>query len=260
MHACILAGLAMLAVHVALAAADDNKKPSPDVEREELRGKLLQMEKTHKAALAKKDAIIEAFKAQLVARDKTLDDAALKAAQDKVNAKAAAAELALLKAEIELLQETLNKRQKRIVTLQDQLAKQQAELVQHKNALTHHLKIVAENERLKQLLKNPAVAPQVELKEPAAKLNPPAKAIKGTVLRIDGVSGLVSLSVGSDHGLKKGQTLEVYRTKPRAEYLGVIQILEVTSTSSVGQRQKSDLPLSPIREGDLVVDKIPLPK
>ncbi len=68
--------------------------------------------------------------------------------------------------------------------------------------------------------------------------NPPPENIEGLIKNTDPSSGLVTLTIGSDAGLTKGHTLEVFRLSPipqQSKYLGTIRILEVTATQAVGQ-------------------------
>jgi hypothetical protein len=84
-------------------------------------------------------------------------------------------------------------------------------------------------------------------------LNPPARFVKGVVERVDGVDkSLVKVSLGSDHGLKVGNTLEVYRTNPN-QYLGVMRIEDAQYHTSVGKMIRTPgLKMPEIREGDTV--------
>jgi len=63
---------------------------------------------------------------------------------------------------------------------------------------------------------------------------PPPDDVRGQVKAV-GADGLVSISVGSDAGLLKGHTLEVFRTEPKPQYLGVLQIIEVSPHEAVGK-------------------------
>jgi hypothetical protein len=63
---------------------------------------------------------------------------------------------------------------------------------------------------------------------------PPPDDVRGQVKAV-GIDGLVSISVGSDAGLLKGHTLEVFRTEPKPQYLGVLQIIEVSPHEAVGK-------------------------
>jgi type II secretory pathway component PulM len=68
--------------------------------------------------------------------------------------------------------------------------------------------------------------------------NPPAKYVHGVVKSVDS-AGLVQISIGSDAGIAKGNTVEVYRLNAKApeqsKYLGRIKIVGATATSAVGQ-------------------------
>jgi hypothetical protein len=72
-------------------------------------------------------------------------------------------------------------------------------------------------------------------KDPYA-ANPPAKNITGSIERVDVKDpALVSISLGTDHGIKNGNTLEVYRTAPTPEYVGMIRIEDARTHSSVAR-------------------------
>lgn len=86
--------------------------------------------------------------------------------------------------------------------------------------------------------------------------NPPPENVDGLV-KVADASGLVKISVGSDVGLLKGHTLELFRLSPlssQSKYLGTIRILEVTPHEAVGQpvRPLTDKPMA----GDRVASKI----
>ncbi len=71
--------------------------------------------------------------------------------------------------------------------------------------------------------------------------------------RID-PTGLVEVTLGSEVGLAKGQTLEVFRLSPGARYLGSIQIVSVSHKEAVGQVMGRMA--APVREGDVVAGRI----
>jgi hypothetical protein len=67
--------------------------------------------------------------------------------------------------------------------------------------------------------------------------NPPAESVEGLIKATDS-SGLMTISIGSDAGLTRGQTLEVFRLSSipsQSKYLGTIRILEATPTQAVAQ-------------------------
>ena len=63
--------------------------------------------------------------------------------------------------------------------------------------------------------------------------NPPAFAVDLKVLGAD--DGLVEISGGSDAGLQKGHTLDVFRLTPKSQYLCMIRLIAVEPHRSVGQ-------------------------
>jgi hypothetical protein len=83
--------------------------------------------------------------------------------------------------------------------------------------------------------------------------NPPPDNIEGLVKNRDAGSGLMTLTIGSDSGLAKGHTLELFRLNP-AKYLGTVRILEADAKQSVAQPigRLSDRP----RPGDQVASRI----
>jgi hypothetical protein len=63
--------------------------------------------------------------------------------------------------------------------------------------------------------------------------NPPAGNVEGKINRVDG--NLATISIGSDAGLAKGHTLEVYRLGAKPTYLGRLRIIDVQPKQAVGQ-------------------------
>jgi hypothetical protein len=89
--------------------------------------------------------------------------------------------------------------------------------------------------------------------ESATKKNPPKEDIQGIITKVNS-SGLVSLNIGSDAGLRQGQTLEVFRLKPNPTYLGTLRIEGVKKETAVGKlisRRGKELQI-----GDLVASKV----
>jgi len=84
---------------------------------------------------------------------------------------------------------------------------------------------------------------------------PPPEDVEGMVEESDPRSGLVTISIGSDSGVNKGNTLEVYRFKPRPDYVGMIRIVDSRPHQAVG---RAILPLrsGPIQKGDRVAAEI----
>lgn len=87
--------------------------------------------------------------------------------------------------------------------------------------------------------------------------NPPTVYVEG---KIDAIhpeqSNLVNLNVGSDKGLSKNHTLEVYRISPPT-YLGMIRIVDVTPHTAVGRLERAGTAnRTPLRVGDTVASTL----
>lgn len=83
---------------------------------------------------------------------------------------------------------------------------------------------------------------------------PPLEDLEGIVEASDAQSGYVTITLGSNHGLQKDQTLEVFRLAPKGEYLGTIRIFDVRADKAVGK--PISRPSSPIQVGDRVASRI----
>jgi hypothetical protein len=82
--------------------------------------------------------------------------------------------------------------------------------------------------------------------------NPPPQNVEGLIKQVD-PSGLVTLSIGSDAGLARGHTLDVFRLSP-AQYLGQIRLTDVRANEAVGRpvgRMKG-----PVQVGDRVASNV----
>ncbi len=83
--------------------------------------------------------------------------------------------------------------------------------------------------------------------------NPPAGDVEGVVKSVEEKGGLVTVSLGSDAGVAKGNTLEVFRLNP-AKYLGTLRVVQVTAHEAVAQ--PVGRPVAPIQAGDRVASRI----
>ncbi len=90
--------------------------------------------------------------------------------------------------------------------------------------------------------------PQPEGKSPA-----PAD-LQGVVKNISQDGNLVEISIGSDDGLQRGHTLEVFRLKPQPAYLGIIRIVETRAKDAVGVSIRPEY-FGQIQAGDQVGSK-----
>ena len=168
-------------------------------------------------------------------------------------------EVQRMTADVEHLKETLKKQ----MAANTELVNQNNTLRQEKvaadikaNALSDRNKQM--EEKLQDLardlarLKSPVAATGVGAK---AGKNPPADSIEGLIRQVDG--GLVKITIGSDAGLVKGHTLEVFRLSSvpeQSKYIGTIRIIDVSNTEAVGQPMGRLA--APIEVGDHVASRI----
>ena len=85
--------------------------------------------------------------------------------------------------------------------------------------------------------------------------NPPQENIEGLVRQSQG--NLVKITIGSDAGLLKGQTLEVFRLSSipdQSKYLGTIKIIDMSATEAVGE--PVGRMAGPMQSGDRVASRI----
>jgi DNA-directed RNA polymerase subunit L len=76
--------------------------------------------------------------------------------------------------------------------------------------------------------------------------------VEGMIKEVDDKNEFVTISIGSDAGLAKGQTLDVYRLNPKPTYLGTVTILDAHPTESVGKPQTKEK----LQAGDKVAGNI----
>jgi chromosome segregation ATPase len=84
--------------------------------------------------------------------------------------------------------------------------------------------------------------------------NPPP--VTGQVTKVDPTNKRLEISIGSDDGLVVGHELFLYRTTPRAEYLGRGQIVAVDPDQAVVRVVGNTVQGKKIKEGDIVSSTI----
>jgi hypothetical protein len=67
-----------------------------------------------------------------------------------------------------------------------------------------------------------------------SKAEPPPVDVQGKVTAVTSDGIYIEINKGSDHGLAKNQTLEVYRLAPKAGWVARIRIVQVSDHSAVG--------------------------
>jgi hypothetical protein len=80
--------------------------------------------------------------------------------------------------------------------------------------------------------------------------------VTGQVVKVDPTNKRLEISIGSDDGLVIGHQLFLYRTTPRAEYLGKGQIIAVDPDQAVVRVLGNTVQGKKIKEGDVVSSTI----
>jgi predicted nucleic acid-binding Zn-ribbon protein len=214
-------------------------------ERDALEAKFLALQKEIKQELAMRNARLQVLETErenlvkqveqkakeieTVTEDKKVTSAAIEALAIEAGKKTSETEA--LSTEIQQKQSEIKDLYNAVLELTDKLAKAQAAL----DKANGQSKVLAQsNAELQAALKrlgveNPAVASRVAA--------PPPGTLRG-VVRAATPDGLVEVSVGSDDGLMRGHTMEVYRegaTPNATKYLGRIEILSTKADVSVGK-------------------------
>jgi len=114
-------------------------------------------------------------------------------------------------------------------------------------------RMLGQLESLTKALKK-AEQPAAVSREGLAARNPPTDNVEATITKIDPESGLMTINAGSDAGLRKDNTLEVFRLKPNPKYLGTIVILAAHPNEAVG-RLTSRI-REPVQAGDKVASNV----
>jgi hypothetical protein len=224
----------------------DNKKLREAMEQQIINGQAVQSELQHHIKELDKQ-----FRDQKDAAEKAI-----------LNQEKALAEAKRLQGEVQLLNGIVAKREKEIL-------RNQAEIDRYRNeALTQTDKANAAILRAQNLLKQVqemqaelakgkagpgGTSPTANLRDPSY-VNPPPAYVLGKILKVDPQQrDLVELNFGSDQGVSKDHTLEVFRLQPRAEYLGRLRVVESTPHRAVARLIRSgSVTHSPLREGDEV--------
>jgi hypothetical protein len=113
---------------------------------------------------------------------------------------------------------------------------------------------LAETQRQLALLRAGATDPPVKA---PPRGNPPAANVEGMVKQVQADTGLMTISIGSDAGLEKGHTLEIFRLAPKPQHLGIVVVVDVNPREAVCKPVGK--PAEPIKQGDRVASRI-LPK
>jgi hypothetical protein len=83
----------------------------------------------------------------------------------------------------------------------------------------------------------------------------PPENVEGIVKNSNAAAGLVTISIGSDAGISKGNSLYVYRLAPKPQFLGEIRIVEVDHHEAVGRPVMAQRG-GQLQAGDIVASQI----
>jgi len=83
-----------------------------------------------------------------------------------------------------------------------------------------------------------------------------APPVQGEVARVDANNSRFEITIGSDDGLAVGHQLYLYRTQPRAEYLGKATVISTDPDRSVIRIIGSTVQNKRVKEGDIVSSTI----
>jgi predicted nucleic acid-binding Zn-ribbon protein len=183
---------------------------------------------------------VKDLRKQVEALRKQHDDQALAAAvAEKFQKKADD-----LQAALDAARTDLAKKDKQLADLRDAMIQAQ---IQAKS-------LAARNQEMEDQLRDLSKALEREkAKKGDAATEPPPADIQGLVKEVK--DDLMTITVGADAGVVKGQTLEVFRLKPDPIYLGQIRIIDVSPTQAVGKLVKTPNGKT-VQPGDSVSSRI----
>lgn len=209
-------------------------------------------------ALAKKEK--DALDGRITDLSEKLKQAGEENAKHVASQTAAGEELNRRAKEVDYLKRLIGERDQDLARQKKQVVDMQAMMVEatinYRAERERNERLLQENERLtKDNRQMQQVASSTSLRREAPKKNPPAEDIEGRVKATD-PSGYIKVSVGSDAGLSKGNTLEVYRLKPEPAYLGTIQIVQVSPSEAVAKPLVEPRGHGSIQVGDQVSSSI----
>lgn len=157
-------------------------------------------------------------------------------------------------------------------TRDEEIVKQQTLIVKYRNsAVTEESARKATEARLEQALTRVAELTNALAKASApgsasgaagdrvvhGKANPPSVDVEGQIESIHAEDReLVEINIGSDKGLSKGQTLEVFRLESKL-YIGLLRIQSVQPHTAVGRLERiNPANRTPMRVGDTVASSL----
>lgn len=180
-----------------------------------------------------------------VQRAKTEADAAKRAFEkSQIDLKAALEELDKRRQEVARAYETIKQKNSELaqlvtdktnaMNLKTQFEVAASSLTARNQSMERQIKDLTEQVESLQVMLNDPTKRLTTKSTTVGDVVPVPNDVEGIVKAV-GNDGLVSISIGSDAGLLRGHTLEVFRLKPQPMYLGRMTIKEVSPHEAVGQ-------------------------
>jgi hypothetical protein len=182
-----------------------------------------------------------------------------------IGSKVATGELERLRGENKALLKVIQEREVKIVDLNTKMnaaldrAHEALNAVQSEQARSESLLLrLQEVERAKAAAQVAAAGGAPGVVRSPNQLNPPPAYVRGVVEKIDPEDrALLQISVGTDAGLDINHTLDVYRLRPRPDYLGTIRIVNAGPHRALGRLMpRPGGARADIRPGDEVASSI----
>ncbi len=180
-----------------------------------------------------------------VQRARTEADAAKRAFEkSQIDLRAALEELDKRRQEVTRVYETIKQKNSELaqlttdktnaMNLKTQFEVAASSLAARNQSMELQIKDLTEQVESLQVMLNDPTKRVTSKTAPLGDVVPVPNDVEGIVKAV-GQGGLVSISIGSDAGLLRGHTLEVFRLKPTPMYLGRLTIREVSPHEAVGQ-------------------------
>lgn len=207
-------------------------------------------------------------RAELSLAEQKVNDAQMKAKDADFNLQKVVSDVARLKTSEATLKGVITEREKSILDLQEQVKKYRTEAVanealanqlqdRNKELLDQLQKVSVELARRKAFTSTTGDdGPRIEAHYNDA--NPPSTMVKAKIERVDPKDNtLVQISAGTDLGVNKNNTMEVFRTSPSPKYLGMVRIVDASPHHSVGRLiVPAGVSRPQLQEGDLVWSRL----
>lgn len=225
--------------------------------------------------IKRKSADLETLKQELADKEKAakaredslalqLQEANDRAKDADLNYQKALAEKERLKEEIKGLAATVASREQTIASLQKESQRLRTEAIANENVAkamqSRNENLLAQIQELhrKEALRDAGVGSDAVVARNPNAPNPPSKYVKGKIDVVDtkGSDTIVQISLGTDHGVNKNNTLEVFRLSPRPEYLGMIRIVDADPHKSVGKLMPAYGGKKVLQQGDTVASTL----